>query len=83
MSVKFKLAPRASKKNVARLLDALADEGLKADQMFPGQTRPALKRMYVIRSPKADVKKVKKVLDSVEATVEYVEASVTRKTMVS
>lgn len=83
MSVKFKLAPRASKKNVARLLDALADKGLKADQMFPGQTRPALKHMYVIRSPKADVKKVKKVLDSVEATVEYVEASVTRKTMVS
>ena len=81
MSVKFKLAPRASKKNVERALDALADEGLKAAQMFPGQTRPALKRMYVIRSPKADVKKVKRVLDSVQAAVEYVEAGVTRKTM--
>jgi hypothetical protein len=81
MSVKFKLAPRASRKSVERLLHALADEGLKADQMFPGQTRPALKRMYVIRSPKADVKKVKKVLDSVEAAVEYVEAGVSRKTM--
>jgi hypothetical protein len=83
MSVMFKLAPRASKKSVERLLDALAGEGLKADQMFPGQTRPALKRMYVIRSPKADVKKVKKVLDSVQAAVEYVEAGVTRKTMAS
>jgi hypothetical protein len=51
--------------------------------MFPGQTRPALKRMYVIRSTKADVKKVKKVLDSVQAAVEYVEAGVTRKTMLS
>lgn len=81
MSVKFKLAPRASRKSVERLLDALADEGLKADQMFPGQTRPALKRMYVIRSPKADVKKVKKVLASVEAAVEYIEAGVSRKTM--
>jgi len=81
MSVKFKLAPRASRKSVERLLEALADEGLKADQMFPGQTRPALKRMYVIRSPKADVKKVKKVLASVEAAVEYIEAGVSRKTM--
>jgi len=83
MPVKFKLAPRASRKSVERLLDALADEGLKADQMFPGQTRPALKRMYVIRSPKADVKKVKKVIASVEALVEYVEGEVSRKTMVS
>ena len=82
MSVKFKLAPRASRKTVARALGALADEGLKADQMFPGQTRPALRRMYVIRSPKADVKKVKKVLASVEAAVEYVEGAVRRKTMV-
>jgi hypothetical protein len=81
MSVNFKLAPRASRKTVERALDALADQGLKADQMFPGQTRPALKRMYVIRSPKADVKKVKKVLDSVKAAVEYVEAGVSRKTM--
>ena len=83
MSVKFKLAPRASRKSVERLLDALADLGLKADQMFPGQTRPALKRMYVIRSPKADVRKVRKVLASVEASVEYVEADVRRKTMLS
>jgi len=83
MSVKFKLAPRASRKTVERLLDALADLGLKADQMFPGQTRSALKRMYVIRSPKADVRKVRKVLASVEASVEYVEADVRRKTMLS
>ena len=83
MPVKFKLAPRASRKSVERLLDALADEGLKADQMFPGQTRPALRRMYVIRSPKADVKKVKKVIASVEAIVEYVEGEVSRKTMAS
>jgi len=83
MSVKFKLASRASRKSVERLLDALADEGLKADQMFPGQTRPALKRMYVIRSPKADVKKVKRVIASVEALVEYVEGEVSRKTMAS
>ena len=82
MSVKFKLAPRASRKTVERLLGALADLGLKADEMFPGQTRPALKRMYVIRSSKADVKKVKKVLASVEAAVEYVEGAVRRKTMV-
>ena len=83
MSVKFKLAPRASRKSVERLLDALADEGLKADQMFPGQTRPALRRMYVIRSPKADVKKVKRVIASVAAVVEYVEGEVRRKTMAS
>lgn len=83
MPVKFKLAPRASRKSVERLLDALADEGLKADQMFPGQTRPALRRMYVIRSPKADVKKVKKVIASVEAVVEYVESEVSRRTLAS
>jgi hypothetical protein len=83
MPVKFKLAPRASRKSVERLLDALADEGLKADQMFPGQTRPALRRMYVIRSPKADVRKVKKVIASVETLVEYVEGEVRRKTMAS
>ena len=83
MSVKFKLAPRASKKNVERALDALADEGLKADQMFPRQTRPALRRLYVIRSPKADVRKVKKVLAALEVAVEYVEAGVSRKTIAS
>ena len=83
MPVKFKLAPRASRKSVERLLDALADEGLKADQMFPGQTRPALRRMYVIRSPKADVKKVKRVIASVAAVVEYVEGEARRKTMAS
>lgn len=79
MSVKFKLSPSTKKESVERLLVTLAHCGLQADQLFPEQKRPSLARMYVIRSPKAKVKAVQKVLEPFGSEVEYVEAGVERK----
>jgi hypothetical protein len=79
MSVKFKLSSSANKKSVDRVLGTLVDRGLVAQQLFPMQQRPSLARMYVIRSPTADVKVVQKVLEPFGSAVEYVEASVDRK----
>jgi hypothetical protein len=79
MSVKFKLSTSADEKSVERVLETLADRGLEAQQLFPTQKRPSLARMYVIRSPQANVRAVQKVLEECGTDAEYVEASVDRK----
>jgi hypothetical protein len=81
VAVKFKLAPRVGKDTLARLMDALEHEGFKADQMFPSQRRPALRRLYIIRSRQASVAKVKKAIAALEDAVDYIEGDVVRKPM--
>lgn len=79
MTVKFKLASTATKESVTQMLGLLAHQGLKADRLFPEQTRPSLANMYVIRSPKAKVSAVEKVLEPFGNEVEYIEGEATRK----
>ena len=79
MSVKFKISPSATEQSVKDVLKELGDRGLAADPMFPKQKRPALKRMFIIRSPGAKVTAVSKALEQFGGDVEYVEGAVKRK----
>lgn len=79
MSVKFKLASSATQQSIERLLGTLADRGLKADRLFPTQKRQSLARIFVIRSPKANVSAVQKALEPFGSEVEYVEGEIKRK----
>lgn len=79
MSVKIKLSLDATEESVQGVLDELSTQGWKADRLFPQQTRPALARTFVIRSPNAKVAAVEKALKPFGKDVEYVESDVTRK----
>jgi hypothetical protein len=80
MAVKFKIAAGASESSVARVLDELGARGFEVERLFPEQTRPALARIFVVRTPSADVAAVSKALEPFGADVEYVEGVVKRKT---
>lgn len=79
MTVKFKISANATEQSVRSLLQELADRGLVVDRLFPDQKRPALARMFVIRSPAAKPDAVSKALARFGADVEYVEGAVKRK----
>jgi hypothetical protein len=79
MSVKFKVASKASPQSVERLLGTLTDQGLAAERMFPNQRRPALERVFIIRSPQAKVGAVTKALEPYAQDIEFVEGNVTRR----
>lgn len=79
MSVRFKIADKASTTVVAKVLHALEDCGMKADELFPQQRRPALTRTYVIRSPKARVDSVRRALKPFGGEIEYVEGAIERR----
>lgn len=83
MAVKFKLSAGASESSVRHALAALTDSGLSVDRLFPDQTRPALARMFVIRSPQAKVNSVQKILEPFADDVEYVEGSTKRRPLTS
>jgi hypothetical protein len=83
MAVKFKIAAGASESSVARVLDELGGRGLTVERLFPGQTRPALARIFVVRTPGVDVAAVSEALEPFGADVEYVEGDVKRKTFES
>lgn len=79
MSVKFKLSANASEASVRGVLDELSQRGLVADRLFPEQQRPALARMFIIRSPAAEPAAVAAALERFGSDVEYVERDVKRK----
>ena len=78
MSIKFKLSSSASEACVIEVLDALTSSGLTAHRLFPDQERPALARMFIVRTSTTR-SEVANVLERFGSDVEYVETDVERK----
>ena len=79
MSVKFKISTAAPEASVEQVLEVLRGRGLVAERMFPGQKRPALARIFIIRSTGVQAAEVTNALERFGTDVEYVEGTVSRK----
>ena len=81
MSVKLKISADASEARVEQVLEVLRGRGFVAERMFPGQKRAALARIFIIRSPGVQAAEVANALERFGDHIEYVEGTVTRKTV--
>ena len=81
MSVKLKISADAPEACVEQVLEVLRGRGLVAERMFPGQKRAALARIFIIRASGAQAAEVANALERFGAHIEYVEGTVTRKTV--
>jgi len=80
MPVKFKISADAPEASVEQVLEELGGRGLIVDRLFPGQHRPALARLFVIRAPGVQVDEIAQALEPFGADIEYVEGDVSRRT---
>lgn len=81
MSVKFKISVDATEACVEQVLEVLRGRGLVAERMFPGQKHAALARIFIIRSTGVQAAEVANALERFGDHIEYVEGTVSRKTV--
>jgi acetolactate synthase regulatory subunit len=79
MSVKFKISVDAPEACIEQVLEVLRGRGLVAERMFPGQQRPALARIFIIRSTGVQAAEVASALERFGDHIEYIEGTVSRK----
>ena len=79
MSVKFKFSADAPEACVEQVLEVLRGKGFVAERMFPGQKRPALARIFIIRSTGVQAAEVANALERFGDHIEYIEGTVSRK----
>ena len=81
MSVKLKISTEAPEACVEQVLEVLRGRGLVVERMFPRQKRDALARIYIIRASGVQAAEVANALERFGDHIEYVEGTVTRKTV--
>lgn len=79
MAVTFKFADDVSAETMRAVLGRLAQAGLSAAPMFPGQSRPALARVHVVRAPSATVERIEALLAGDRGSIDYVEGPPERR----